>query len=152
MELLLRQRHEAFDCRIKQKARVSLQTQQQYYYYFFNFMLDGNIAIWLFGYTTLHTFPQVLMKYKFESGYPVMCGFSLWTSGMRDKSKSVSWCTKKGPAENGPMNWASNQLLNEGCISLTFSNINVTDSKYTLMDCATVQNFVCEVYTESIYY
>lgn len=74
-----------------------------------------------------------------------MCGFSLWTSGMRDKNKIESWCSKKAPAENWPINWASGQMLNEGCISLILSNNNLTESTFTLNDCATAQNFVCEV-------
>jgi hypothetical protein len=75
----------------------------------------------------------------------VTTGFHIWTSGIQDNKKSVSWCTKKGPAENFPMNWATDQMMNGGCISLILSNTSFAESTFTPRDCATVQNFVCEV-------
>jgi hypothetical protein len=85
------------------------------------------------------------MNPKLISGYPVTCGFSLWTSGMQDKNKKLPWCSKKVPATDDPLNWASSQPAVDGCLSLTLSNSSVNQSTFALSDCNVAQYFICEV-------
>jgi hypothetical protein len=74
----------------------------------------------------------------------VTSGISLWTSGIQDKNKKFSWCSKKFAATDEPLNWASGQPT-DGCLSLTLSNSTVNQSTFALSDCSVAQYFVCEV-------
>jgi hypothetical protein len=80
------------------------------------------------------------------SGYPVTSGLSLWTSGIQEKNKKMSWCSKKGSATDDPLNWASGQPAVDGCLALTLSNSSVNESTFALVDCSVAQYFVCEVW------
>jgi hypothetical protein len=82
---------------------------------------------------------------NFISGYPMTCGFSLWTSGIQDISKTVSWCSKKSAADVNTINWASGQTAADGCLAITLSNSTVNASTISLSDCSIAQYFVCEV-------
>jgi hypothetical protein len=73
-------------------------------------------------------------------------GINLWTSGMQDKSKVVSWCSKKGASSNDPINWASGQSAADGCMAIKLSNSSVNESTFSLLGCSTSQYFVCEAY------
>jgi hypothetical protein len=65
---------------------------------------------------------------------------------MQDKNKKLSWCSKKGSANNEPLNWASGQpSAVDGCLALTLSNSSVNESTFAISDCGVVQYFVCEV-------
>jgi hypothetical protein len=64
---------------------------------------------------------------------------------MQDKNKKLSWCSKKVPATDEPLNWASSQPAVDGCLSLTLSNSSVNQSTFALSDCNVAQYFVCEV-------
>jgi hypothetical protein len=76
----------------------------------------------------------------------VTSGFSLWTSGMQEKNKKLTWCSKKIPATEEPLNWASGQpAAIDGCLALTLSNSSVNESFFALSDCSVAQYFVCEV-------
>jgi hypothetical protein len=82
----------------------------------------------------------------------VTCGLRFWTSGILDKSKTLSWCSKKGAADAASINWASGQPAGDGCLTLTLSNVTVNDSTFALNDCTTANYFVCEVFvTNSVY-
>jgi hypothetical protein len=75
----------------------------------------------------------------------VTCDKKFWTSGIQDKSKTLSWCSKKAASDAGSMNWASGQSAVDGCLTLTLSNVTVNDSTFALSDCAAANYFVCEV-------
>jgi hypothetical protein len=76
----------------------------------------------------------------------VTTGFILWTSGIQDKNKKLSWCSKKGLVTDEPLNWASGQpSAVDGCLALTLSNSSVNESTFAISDCSVAQYFVCEV-------
>jgi hypothetical protein len=87
---------------------------------------------------------------RYTSGYPVTSGVSLWTSGIQDKFKKTSWCSKKVPATNEPLNWAGGQPpAVDGCLTLTLSNSSANLSTFELSNCNVEHYFVCEVCRES---
>jgi hypothetical protein len=84
------------------------------------------------------------------SGYSVTSGVSLWTSGIQDKYKKTSWCSKKFPATDEPLNWAGGQPpAVDGCLTLTLSNSSANLSTFELSNCNVEHYFVCEVCLES---
>jgi hypothetical protein len=98
-------------------------------------------------FNTYKDFCGVIAQLNFidTAGYPTTSGFNLWTSGIQDKRKVVSWCSKKFAAENGPINWSAGQMPSTGCIALALSNSTVNESTFAVGDCKVAQYFVCEV-------
>jgi hypothetical protein len=64
---------------------------------------------------------------------------------MQDKNKKLSWCSKKVPATDEPLNWEKGTPAVDGCLALTLSNSSVNESTFAISDCNVAQYFVCEV-------
>jgi hypothetical protein len=86
---------------------------------------------------------------KRNAGVSKSSKVNFWTSGFKDTNCN-NWCTNKGVNESisPSMNWlqkTANNPLVDKCVTVELNDVDATKSGLKFADCATVNQFICEV-------